>query len=131
VKRVALEASCSAACGDAAAAVLQQLFLEDHWQGLSATQFDTTAMQFSADAFAKHSGGIQPFFCRDQESDCRNNDKGIQKKHGVWFIPNQGVNEPGNMMPCIFNESFFRKSQKCTENPSSFVFLEHQVRQWQ
>jgi hypothetical protein len=72
-------------------------------------------MQFSADAFAKHSSGIQPFFCRDQESDCRNNDKGIQNKHGVWFIPNQAVNEPGNMMPCIFNESFFRKSQNFTD----------------
>ena len=47
-----------------------------------------------------------------------NNDKGIQNKHGVWFIPNQAVNEPGNMMPCIFNESFFRKSQKSTEDKS-------------
>jgi hypothetical protein len=90
-------ALCSAACGDAA--VLQQLFLEDHWQGLSATQFDTTAMQFSADAFAKHGIGNNFAACRGQESDCRNNDKGIQNKHGVWFIPNQRINEPGNLGP--------------------------------
>jgi hypothetical protein len=85
----------------AAAAVFRRT-----WQRLlSVTQFDTTAMQFSADAFAKHNAGFQSnnlaivASCRGQESDCRNNDKGIQNKHGVWFIPNQGIIQPGSMGP--------------------------------
>jgi hypothetical protein len=56
-------------------------------------------MQFSANTFAKHGAGSNFAACHGRENDCRINDKGIQNKHGVWFVPNQAVNESGNMMP--------------------------------
>jgi hypothetical protein len=65
---------------------------EDCPQTTSPTQFETyNHMHFSADAFAKHTPGIQSYnFCgvgKVQERDCRNNDKGVKNHFGVWFIP--------------------------------------------
>jgi hypothetical protein len=46
-------------------------------------------LHFSADASAKHAPGIQvQGACSGrQEKNCRNNDRGVQNAHGVWFIP--------------------------------------------
>lgn len=53
-------------------------------------------MQFSANTFAKHPNGVFNFYaCNGQESDCRNNDKGIQNKYGVWYIPNKNYKDDG------------------------------------